>query len=62
MTEPRQRYWWWEEYHCGCVKEYSFKRECVGYCPVHGENRINLYKVALEAGQTEEQDNDLENG
>ena len=56
-----QRYWWWEEYHCGCVKEYPFKKEALGYCPTHGEDVINLYKVPLECGPTEATRKEIEN-
>ena len=45
-----QRFWWWEEYHCGCVTEYAFKNEMFGYCSIHGEKAINVYKMPLEAG------------
>jgi hypothetical protein len=31
---------WWEDYACGCVSEtVARKKDLVGYCPVHGEDR-----------------------
>lgn len=31
---------WFEEYRCGCVSEITrFKKDLLGYCSRHGENR-----------------------
>lgn len=36
---------YWEEYRCGCVSEtVKRKRELVGYCPKHGDNRRHAHK------------------
>lgn len=36
---------WLEEYKCGCSNVTAIKREALGYCPRHGEDRRNLYKL-----------------
>lgn len=36
---------WWEEYRCGCVSETErYKKDLLGYCSKHGENRRYAYK------------------
>ena len=36
---------WWEEYRCGCVSAtVKHKRELVGYCAQHGEDRRYAHK------------------
>ena len=36
---------WFEEYRCGCVSEDApRKKDLLGYCSVHGEDRRALYK------------------
>ena len=35
---------WWEEYRCGCVSETAVrKKDLVGYCGKHGENRRQVF-------------------
>ena len=35
---------WSEEYKCGCTSDVvSAKRKLLGYCPIHGEDRIAIY-------------------
>lgn len=35
---------WWEDYACGCVSQTVLrKRDLLGYCPIHGENRRNVW-------------------
>ena len=41
---------WTEEYRCGCVSEpVRVKKDLCGYCPTHGENRINIYRQSQDA-------------
>lgn len=43
LVRPR-RIGWWEEYHCGCVSEtVKLKRNLLGYCGTHGDNRRRAY-------------------
>lgn len=35
---------WFEEYKCGCLSETTrFKKDLLGYCSQHGEDRRNIY-------------------
>lgn len=35
---------WWEEYRCGCVSEtVARKKDLLGYCGKHGENRRQVF-------------------
>jgi len=35
---------WFEEYACGCVSEIvKYKKDLIGYCPDHGDDRRNIY-------------------
>lgn len=35
---------WWEDYECGCVsKTVKRKKDLLGYCPVHGETRRQVW-------------------
>jgi hypothetical protein len=44
---------WWEEYSCGCVsKKVSSKKDLLGYCPIHGNDRRALYKDFVPADET----------
>ena len=36
---------WIEGYRCGCSADASLKRELLGYCKDHGEDRRELYHV-----------------
>ncbi len=36
---------WMEEYRCGCSVEVDTKRDLVGYCGTHGDDRVNLYRI-----------------
>jgi hypothetical protein len=37
---------WWEEYHCTCTSEtVRFKKDLLGYCKHHLENRRNIFPV-----------------
>lgn len=39
---------WFEEYKCGCLSDYvKNKRDLLGYCPVHGEDRRNVHPSML---------------
>ncbi len=36
---------WWEEYRCGCVSEtVKRKKDLLGYCPKHGEDRRHVHQ------------------
>jgi hypothetical protein len=35
----------WEEYRCGCVSEtVNRRRDLMGYCPKHGEDRRRVHR------------------
>ncbi len=36
---------WLEEYKCGCTNVTATKREALGYCPDHGEDRRRITKL-----------------
>ena len=37
---------WYEHYKCGCTSDVvARKRDLVGYCGRHGENRSTIHKV-----------------
>lgn len=41
------RTYWFEEYKCGCVSEkVERKGDLPGYCPIHGDDRSNVFKEA----------------
>ena len=44
-TTTKEKGKWLEEYECGCTFVAKKKKELIGYCSYHGENRINLYKL-----------------
>lgn len=36
---------WFEEYRCGCISPVvRSEKKLLGYCPVHGASRKNLYQ------------------
>lgn len=36
---------WFEEYRCGCISPTVLtKRELLGYCPQHGEDRRGVFR------------------
>lgn len=36
---------WWEEYECGCVSETARrKRDLLGYCKFHGDERRQCFR------------------
>ena len=39
---------WLEEYSCGCTYVAKLKKELIGYCGLHGNNRIHIYKLSEE--------------
>lgn len=39
---------WLEEYGCGCTLVTKYKKELIGYCGIHGQDRINIYKLPEE--------------
>ena len=42
MTKRR----WFEEYRCGCVSEIvDRKKDLLGYCGLHGEDRRHIHPV-----------------
>lgn len=45
VTEkPPKRIGWFEEYACGCVSEtVKTKRDLVGYCGTHGDDRRHVH-------------------
>lgn len=43
-VEPRKG--WFEEYRCGCVSEVvKRKRDLLGYCGKHGEDRRHVHRI-----------------
>jgi len=34
---------WREVYGCGCEHVMPRKKDLIGYCPVHGDSRVELY-------------------
>lgn len=36
---------WLEEFKCGCSNVTATKREALGYCPIHGEDKRHSYKL-----------------
>jgi len=51
----RKRKLWFEEYRCGCVSEYvKYKKDLLGYCATHGENRRGAYRVPVKEGDDDE--------
>ena len=41
----KKRFNWFEEYSCGCCSPgEQVKRDLPGYCPTHGEDRVNVYR------------------
>lgn len=49
----RGRNWaWMEEYEkCGCTFLMTKKRELLGYCREHGNNRRRVWKVPFQSGE-----------
>jgi hypothetical protein len=44
---------WYEEYRCGCVSEtVRRKRDLLGYCPKHGEDRRAVHADLSGDSQT----------
>lgn len=42
----KQKYLWLEEYgKCGCTNVTRRKGDALGYCPVHGNNRVHLIMI-----------------
>jgi hypothetical protein len=53
---------WFEEYRCGCVSgNVVRRRDLLGYCPTHGEDRRGVFRagggitVQVERRKPEEQ-------
>lgn len=42
---------YWEEYSCGCVSPKSSKKNLLGYCSRHGNDRRALYKGDMPADE-----------
>lgn len=36
---------WLEEFKCGCSNVTATKKEALGYCPKHGEDKRHSYKL-----------------
>jgi len=36
---------WIEGYNCGCSSEARYKRDLLGYCAIHGDDRRELHNV-----------------
>ena len=34
-----------EYYRCGCSFAAAFKRDLLGYCQIHGEDRLQIHKI-----------------
>jgi DNA polymerase bacteriophage-type len=44
MSKPRKVGGWFEEYECGCISDpVRTKKECVGYCPKHGNDTRRVH-------------------
>ena len=51
MKAKTQRWCWLEEFkNCGCSNVVKRKKDVLGYCPVHGTDRVRLSK--LPSGMT----------
>lgn len=49
MVKQRKNKWFWmEEYRCGCTYEADRKSDLLGYCGIHGDDRNNLYKLPIK--------------
>ena len=41
-----QRWRWLEEFtRCGCTNVVKRKKDALGYCPIHGTDRVRITKV-----------------
>lgn len=36
---------WLKEYKCGCLHVTATRKEALGYCAKHGEDRRHIYKL-----------------
>ena len=41
------KYLWIEEYSCGCSSEANLKRDLLGFCAIHGNDRRGIYKLPI---------------
>jgi hypothetical protein len=45
---------WFEEYSCGCVSKFvNRKKDLLGYCPTHGNDRRAVYPESISEDRTE---------
>lgn len=41
-----QKTGWFEEYRCGCISEtVDRKKDLLGYCEKHGDNRVGVFRT-----------------
>ena len=45
MSDKERQGKWLEEYGCGCTNVQRYKYELPGYCPKHGDDKIQIYKL-----------------
>ena len=39
---------WIEEYNCGCSQVENRKKDLLGYCGIHGDERKKVTKIVVE--------------
>lgn len=43
-----KRIGWWEEYRCGCTGQTEkFKKDLLGYCATHGDDRRYIHPEVI---------------
>jgi len=42
---------WIEEYNCGCSQVENRKKDLLGYCGIHGDERKRLHKLHFPQGE-----------
>lgn len=47
---------WEESYKCGCIGRLDRKADATGYCPTHGDGRVDLVSYDPADDPSDEQD------
>ena len=41
----KRKFVWLEEFKCGCSNIVKVRKDAIGYCPIHGEDRRRITHV-----------------
>jgi len=50
VSISKRKWLWLEEFKCGCTNVIKTKREALGYCPVHGQDRRRIILIRKKLG------------